>query len=159
MGTLQRVIQNLLREQVSIRDAVTILESLGEAALSTRNPILLTEFTRQCLRRNIVKPYINRAGDLPAYFLDSALERAFEQKIEHGDQNSHLTASPEMIRDLLTRFERTIPKPEGPVVVLVSSSIRYFMRQIAEGSSPNLVFISHNEVPPEVRVMNLGVVQ
>jgi flagellar biosynthesis protein FlhA len=159
MGTLQRIIQNLLREQVSIRDAGTILEAVGEAAATTRNPILLTEFTRQSLRRTVVKPYTNRQGDLPAYFMEPGLERALESKIEHGDQNSHLTASPEMIRDVITRFERTIPKPEGPVVVLVSSSVRYFMRQIAEGSSPNLVFISHNEVPPEVRVMNLGVVQ
>jgi flagellar biosynthesis protein FlhA len=159
MGTIQRVIQNLLREQVSVRDAASILEALGEAALTTRNPILLTEFTRQSLRRAVVKPYVNRQGDLPAYLLEPGVERAFEQRIEHTDQNSHLTASPEMIRDLITRLERTIPKPEGPVVVLVSSSIRFFMRQIAEGSSPNLVFISHNEVPPEVRVMNLGVVQ
>lgn len=159
MGTLQRVIQNLLREQVSIRDAGTILEALGEAAGTTRNAVLLTEFTRQSLRRSVVRPYMNKNGDLPAYFIEPGLERGLESKIEHGDQNSHLTASPEMIRDLITRFERTIPKPEGPVVVLVSSSVRYFMRQIAEGSSPNLVFISHNEVPPEVRVMNLGVVQ
>jgi len=159
MGTLQRVIQNLLREQVSIRDAGTILEALGEAALTTRNPVLLTEFVRQCLRRTVVKPYLNRQGDLPAYFVDAAIERALESKVEHSEQNSHLTASPEMIRDVITRFERTIQKPEGPVVVLVSSSVRYFMRQIAESSSPNLVFISHNEVPPEVRVMNLGSVQ
>jgi flagellar biosynthesis protein FlhA len=70
-----------------------------------------------------------------------------------------LAASPETIRDVITRIERAVQKPEGPVVVLVSSSVRYFMRQIAESSSPNLVFISHNEVPPEVRVINLGVVQ
>jgi flagellar biosynthesis protein FlhA len=159
MGTLQRVIQNLLREQVSIRDAGTILEALGEAALTTRNPILLTEFVRQCLRRAVIKPYLNRQGDLPAYFVDANIERTLESKVEHGEQNSHLTAAPEMIRDIITRLERTIQKPEGPVVVLVSSAVRYFMRQIAESSSPNLVFISHNEVPPEVRVMNLGTVQ
>ena len=159
MGTLQRVIQNLLREQVSIRDAGTILEALGEAALTTRNPVLLTEFVRQCLRRSVVKPYLNRQGDLPAYFVDSGVERSLESKVEHTEQNSHLTASPEMIRDVIARIERTIQKPEGPVVVLVSSSVRYFMRQIAESSSPNLVFISHNEVPPEVRVMNLGCIQ
>jgi flagellar biosynthesis protein FlhA len=159
MGTLQRVVQNLLREQVSVRDAGTILEALGEAALTTRNPILLTEFTRQSLRRSVVKPYVNRSGDLPAYFLEPGLERAFEKHVEHTDQNSHLTASPDMIRDLVTRLERTIPKPEGPVVLLVSSGVRFFLRQIAEGSSTNYVFISHNEVPPEVRVMNLGVVQ
>jgi flagellar biosynthesis protein FlhA len=159
MGTLQRVIQNLLREQVSIRDAGTILEALGEAALTTRNPVLLTEFVRQCIRRAVVKPYLNPQGDLPAYFVDASIERAVESKLEHGEQNSHLTASPEMIRDVIARFERTIQKPEGPVVVLVSSSVRYFMRQIAESVSQNLVFVSHNEVPPEVRVVNLGSVQ
>jgi flagellar biosynthesis protein FlhA len=159
MGMLQRVIQNLLREQVSIRDAGSILEALGEAALTTRNPILLTEYVRQSIRRTVVKPYLNRQGDLPAYFIDAGIERAIESKIDHGDQNSLLTASPEMIRDVVTRFERTIPKPEGPVVILVSSVVRYFMRQIGEGISPNLVFVSHNEVPPEVRVMNLGLVQ
>ncbi len=159
MGTLQRVVQNLLREQVSIRDAASILEALGEAAGTTRNPVLLTEFVRQCIRRSVVKPYLNRQGDLPAYFVDAGIERAVESKLEHGDQNSHLAASPEMIRDVLARFERTIQKPEGPVAILVSSSVRYFMRQIVEGVSPNLVFISHNEVPPEIRVMNLGTVQ
>jgi flagellar biosynthesis protein FlhA len=159
MGTLQRIIQNLLREQVSIRDAASILEAIGEAAANTRNPILLTELVRQSVRRTVVKPYLNRQGDLPAWFIDATIERAIEQKVDHGDQNSILSASPEMIRDVVARFERTIQKPEGPVVVLVSSTVRYFMRQIGEGISHNLVFISHNEVPPEVRVMNLGVVK
>ena len=159
MGTLQRIIQNLLREQVSIRDAATILEAIGEAAANTRNPILLTELVRQSIRRTVVKPYLNRQGDLPAYFIDAAIERAIESKVDHGDQNSVMSASPEMIRDVIARFERTIQKPEGPVVILVSSTVRYFMRQIGEGISHNLVFISHNEVPPEVRVMNLGLVK
>ncbi|MBV9266493.1 MAG: flagellar biosynthesis protein FlhA [Acidobacteriaceae bacterium] len=159
MGTLQRVIQNLLREQVSICDAGSILEALGEAALTTRNPVLLTEFVRQCVRRTVVKPYLNRQGDLPAYLVDPNVERGVESKIEHAEQNSHLTASPEMIRDVIARIERTVQKPEGPVVVLVSSSVRYFMRQIAESVSPNLIFIAHNEVPPEVRVVNLGSIQ
>jgi flagellar biosynthesis protein FlhA len=62
LPAVQRVIQNLLRERVSIRDAVSILEALGEAAPSTRNPILLTEFVRQSIRRAVVKPYMNKAG-------------------------------------------------------------------------------------------------
>ncbi len=62
LATVQSVLQNLLRERVSIRDAVTILEALGEAAASTRNPVLLTEYVRQAMRRAVVKPYLNRAG-------------------------------------------------------------------------------------------------
>jgi flagellar biosynthesis protein FlhA len=159
MGGLQRILQNLLREQVSIRDAASILEALAEAGGTSRNPVLLTEYVRQVIRRAVVKPYLNRQGDLPAYLVDPNLERTVESKVEHGEQNSHLTASPEMIRDVIARFERTIPKPESPVVVLVSSTVRFFMRQMVESSIPNLVFLSHNEVPPEVRVLNMGAVQ
>jgi flagellar biosynthesis protein FlhA len=79
--------------------------------------------------------------------------------VEHTEQNSHLSASPEAIRDVLGRLSRAISKPDGPTVVLVSSAARYFMRQISEGSLPNLVFIAHNEVPAEIRVVNLGLVK
>lgn len=158
MSVLHRVIQNLLREQVSIRDAGSILESLGEAGASTRNPVLLTEFVRQSIRRTVVRPYLNKLGELPGFFMDSTVEKMIESAVEHGEQNSHLTASPDVIRDVLARCDRTISKPDGPTVVLVSSAVRYFMRQIAEGTLPFLVFIAHNEVPAEVRVVRLGLV-
>ena len=67
LAAVQRVLQNLLRERVSIRDSVTILETLGEAAATIRNPILVTEYVRQSLRRIIVKPYLNANNELPAY--------------------------------------------------------------------------------------------
>jgi flagellar biosynthesis protein FlhA len=158
MSVLHRVIQNLLREQVSIRDAGSILEALGEAGASTRNPVLLTEFVRQSIRRTVVRPYLNKLGELPGFFMDSTVEKMIESAVEHSEQNSHLSASPEVIRDVLARCDRAISKPNGPAVVLVSSSVRYFMRQIAEGTLPLLVFIAHNEVPSEVRVVKLGLV-
>ena len=104
LSTVQRVLQNLLRERVSIRDAVTILEALGEAAATTRNPVLLTEYVRQALRRTVVKPYLNAAGDLPAYLLDPQLEQSVESTVQHGEQNSHVTLAPNAIRDLLQRI-------------------------------------------------------
>jgi flagellar biosynthesis protein FlhA len=159
MAIVHRVFQNLLREQVSIRDAASILEALAEAGVSTRNPVMLTEFVRQSIRRAVVEPYLNKAGELPGFFVDAGVEKMIESAVEHSEQNSHLSASPEVIRDVLARFSRTISKPDGPTVVLVSSAVRYFMRQIAEGTLPNLVFIAHNEVPAEVRVVNLGVVR
>jgi len=153
------VFQNLLREQVSIRDAASILEALAEAGVSTRNPVMLTEFVRQSIRRAVVEPYLNKAGELPGFFVDAGVEKTIESAVEHSEQNSHLSASPEVIRDVLGRFSRAISKPDGPTVVLVSSAVRYFMRQMAEGTLPNLVFIAHNEVPAEVRVVNLGLVR
>jgi flagellar biosynthesis protein FlhA len=92
---VQRVLQNLLRERVSIRDAVSILEALGEAAVSTRNPVLLTEYVRQALRRSVVKPYVNRMGELPAWFVDPSIEQAVEAAVEHGEQNSHIAIAPQ----------------------------------------------------------------
>ena len=159
LPVLQRVFQNLLRERVSIRDATSILEALGEAAASTRNPILLTEFVRQSTRRTVIKPYVNRSGELPAYFLDAGAERIIESAIEHGEQNSHLVASPEAIRDLVGSVERSIPRPEAPTVMVTGSGARYFVRQLVENSMPNLFVLSHNEVPPELKVLSLGIVK
>ena len=156
LASVQRVLQNLLRERVSIRDAVSILEALGEAAAATRNPILLTEYVRQALRRSVVKPYLNRFGELPAWFVDPSIESAIESGVEHGEQNSHLTLAPQAIRDILARISVRIAGPEMPVVAIVSSGSRYFLRQIAEPALPNLFFLAHNEIPPGLRVQSLG---
>jgi flagellar biosynthesis protein FlhA len=156
LATVQKVLQNLLRERVSIRDAVSILEALGEAAPATRNPVLLTEYVRQTIRRTVVKPYLNRAGDLPAWFLAPAVEQMVEAAVQHGDQNSHLALAPQSIREILNRLSVRVPSPEMPVVVITSSGGRYFLRQIAEPTLPNVFFLAHNEIPPGLRVQSLG---
>jgi flagellar biosynthesis protein FlhA len=156
LATVQRVLQNLLRERVSIRDAVSILEALGEAATATRNPVLLTEYVRQAIRRAVVKPYLNRSGELPAWFLDPSMEHAIEGAVEHSEQNSHLTLAPQSIRDILGHIAARVSSPETPVVAITSSGARYFLRQITEAAIPNLFFLAHNEVPPGLRVQSLG---
>ncbi|MGD0773515.1 MAG: flagellar biosynthesis protein FlhA [Candidatus Solibacter sp.] len=159
LSTVQRVLQNLLRERVSIRDAVSILEALGEAGGSTRNPVLLTEYVRQSIRRSVVKPYLNRAGDMPAWFIDPSIEQAVESAVEHGEQNSHISLPPQQIREILNRISTRIQQPETPVVAITSSGARYFLRQLAEPTLPNLFFLAHNEVPPGLRVQSLGNIQ
>jgi flagellar biosynthesis protein FlhA len=159
LSAVQRVFQNLLRERVSIRDAVTILEALGESATSTRNPILLTEYVRQAMRRLVVKPYLNANGELPAYVLDASTEQAVESAIEHGEQNSHLNLSPAAIRDVLRRISLKTGYPETPVAVISSSGSRYFFRQIVEPTMRNVFFLSNNEIPIETKVVSLGVIQ
>src|SRR3954452_4433652 len=125
LATVQRVMQNLLRERVPIRDAVSILEALGEAATATRNPILLTEYVRQAIRRAVVKPFQTRSGDLPAWFLDPSIEQAVEGAVQHGEQNSHLTLAPTAIREILNRIANRIVSPETPVIAIASSGSRY----------------------------------
>ena len=159
MATVQRVLQNLLRERVSIRDAVSILEALGEAGATTRNPVLLTEYVRQTLRRSIVKPFLARSGELPAWFVDPSIEQLIESGVEHGEQNSHLTLAPQAIRDILNRISARIVVAESPVVAITSSGARYFLRQIVEPTMPNLMFLAHNEIPAGQRVQSLGNLQ
>jgi flagellar biosynthesis protein FlhA len=158
LASVQRVLQNLLRERVSIRDAVSILEALGEAAVSTRNPILLTEYVRQALRRTIVKPYVNRASELPAWFVDPSIEQAVEGAVEHNEQNSHIAIAPQTGREVVNRILARVPSPEAPVVVITTTGARYFLRQMTEPSAPNLFFLAHNEVPPGLRVQSLGTI-
>ena len=159
LATVQRVLQNLLRERVSIRDAVTIVEALSEAAATTRNPVLLTEYVRQALRRILVKPYLDPQGNLPGYLVDPNLEQVVEASVQHGEQNSHASLAPPSIRELLQKVNQKVGNPETPVLAIVSSGSRYFLRQMVEPTVRNLFFISHNEIPMEVKIVSLGVIQ
>jgi flagellar biosynthesis protein FlhA len=158
LATVQRVLQNLLREHVSIRDAASIVEALGEAATITRNQVLLTEYVRQSIRRGIVKPYLNPAGDLPAYLFDASLEQMIESAVQHGEHTSHWNLSPQAIKDLLDRTARTAGTPEAPVVALASSGARYFLRQLFEPSLENVAVLSHSELPAGVKIISLGII-
>ena len=157
-GVIQKVLQNLLRERVSIRDGVSILEALSEAAGTTKNPVLLTEYTRQSIRRMVVKPYLNQKGELPAFFLDSAVEQTIESAVQHSEQNSVLVLSPQVVHEVVSRLERGLERREVATVVVVSSGGRYFLRQMLESSLPNVFPISHNEVPAGVKILSLGAI-
>jgi flagellar biosynthesis protein FlhA len=159
LATVQRVFGNLLRERVSIRDGASVLEALGEAAALTRNPVLLTEYVRQAIRRTVVKPHVNASGDLTAYFLEPSIEQTVESSVEHGENGSHLTLSPKAMRDILNRIESRAGAPGNSMAVVTSSGARYFLRQIVETSLPNMFFLAHSEVPQGVRVLSLGVIQ
>lgn len=159
LAIVHKVFQHLLRERVSIRDAVSILEALGEAAITTRNPVLLTEYVRQAIRRAVVNPYLNASGALPALFLDPAIEDAVNAAVEHGEHHSHVNLSPQHAREIVEKIRQSIPSPDIPVVILTHSGIRCFLQQMVEPMVPNVHFLSHNEVPPVTKVVSLGVIQ
>ena len=159
LALVQRVLQNLLRERVSIRDAVSILEALGEAGQITKNAVLLTEYVRQAIRRAVVRPHLNAGGQLAAYLLDPALEQALESAIEHGDHGSQLNLSPPRIREFVDKVSRVVGSGESGAVLLTSSPLRYFVRQLLEPSPRSLLVLAHAEVPPGVKVLSMGVVQ
>src|ERR1700730_8011922 len=143
LAVVQKVLQNLLRERVSIRDAVSILEALGEAAPITKNTVLLTEYVRQAIRRQIAKPLLDATGHLSAYFLDPAIEQTVESAIEHTENSSHLNLAPPQIRNIQERVKKSCGSPDTQAVMLTSSGSRYFVRQMTESTSPNLTVLSH----------------
>ncbi len=159
LSAVQKVLQNLLRERVSIRDGATILEALSEAAPVTKNTVLLTEYVRQAIRRIVVQPYLNRAGELPAFILDAALDQTVEAAIQHSEHSSHLSLPPPRIREIVEALKKAVGSAEAPVALLASSASRYFVRQIAEASFRHLAVLSHAEIPPGVKVVSLGLVQ
>jgi flagellar biosynthesis protein FlhA len=158
LAVVQKVLQNLLRERVSIRDAASILEALGEAAPITKSTVLLTEYVRQAIRRQVVKPLLDTAGDLTAHFLDPAVEQVIESAVEHAENSSHLNLPPQRIRDIQERIKKCCGPAETPAVLLTSSGARFFVRQMTESIIPNLSVLSHNEVPPGNKIISLGAV-
>lgn len=159
LASVQKVMQNLLRERVSIRDSVSILEALGEAASMSKNPVLLTEYVRQSIRRGVVKPFLNTSAELPAFFIDPKIEQSIESSIEYTEQASHLNLAPHKIREILDRISRAVGSSDSPAAAVTSSSARFFLRQIVESALPNLSILSHNEIPAGVRVLSVGLIQ
>jgi flagellar biosynthesis protein FlhA len=158
LAVIQKVLQNLLRERVSIRDGVSILEALGEAAPTTKNPVLLTEYVRQAIRRTVVKPYLNQRGELMAYLLDPSTEQTIESAVQHTDHNSVLVLAPQVAREIVSHMERKLERREVPVVILTSSGARYFLRQMLEPTLSNVFPLSHNEIPAGLKLVSLGTI-
>ena len=156
LSTVQRVLQNLLRERVPIRDGVVILESLSEAAAVTRNPILLTEYVRQALRRSVVKPFVSADGNLPALIVAGSLEREVEQAVEHQEAISHCNLAPQQVRTLIEAAKAASERHGSSFALLTSTGARFFLRQILESQFPGISVLSHGEIPAGAKVIALG---
>ncbi len=159
LASVQRVLQNLLRERVSIRDSSSILEALSEGAAITKNAVLLTEYVRQTIRRLLIKPYANASGEILGYFLDPVLEQTLESGIDHSENTSVLTLNPTTVRDVAARITRAVGAADSNTTIVCGSACRFFVRQIVETSLPNLVVLAHSEIPSGIKVRSLGVIQ
>jgi len=160
IGEVQKVLQNLLRERVSIRDAVTILESLADYGSYTKNPVMLTEYCRQALGRTICKSYQNAEGELPVFTVSPDIEKNIADGVVHAEQGAYLALEPRQVKDIITRFRQTLENAgiAGNPVVLCSANVRMYVRQLLERFLPSAAILSHNEIPSNVRVLSLGMV-
>jgi flagellar biosynthesis protein FlhA len=160
LGEVQKVLQNLLKERVSIRDTVTILETLADFGGYTKNVTALTEYCRQALGRSICKPYQTEEGDLQVFTVSPDLEKNIGEGVVHSEQGSYLALEPRQAKDIMSRFRRAVETAgaSGNPVILCSPNIRMYVRQLLERLLPNVAILSHSEIPPTVRVLSLGMV-
>jgi flagellar biosynthesis protein FlhA len=160
LGEVQKVLQQLLREQVSIRDLGTILETLVDAASFNKNPIALVEAVRHALGRALIRPLLNEQGELKVVTLDMAIEdeclRGSNQPLNQAISTPQQASLARRVLDgLRTDFGQEIAS--APPVLLCSSPGRYYLRRLLEPFIPKIVVISPGEIPPMTPVQSVGV--
>jgi flagellar biosynthesis protein FlhA len=162
LGEVQKVLQQLLREQVSIRDLGTILETLADSAAFTKNPIALIEAVRHTLSRTLIRPLLNDRGELTVVTLDATIEdectRGSNQQQTHALSTAHhVTLARRVLDGLRMNFGKEIGA--APPVLLCSSPGRYYLRRVLEPFIPKIVVISPGEIPPMTPVQSVGVLR
>jgi len=162
LGEVQKVLQQLLREQVSIRDLPTILETLLDASATTKNPVLLVEAARQTLGRALVRPLLGEDGHLKVVTLDGAIEeelsRAFTPQLAAGPPN---VLQPSFVRRILDGLRRLAGEQVAVAspVLLCPTPARFHIKRLLEPYLPKLVVLSPGEIPPVVSVQSVGVLR
>jgi len=161
IGIIQKVLQNLLREQVSIRDLVSILEATADIAFSTRDPDVITEYIRQRMARSIIKTYLID-GVLNILILEKSVEEAIINSMQNSEQGGlftfDLSFSQRFIEKLGNEVKKAILQNIQPVL-LVHPIIRLRLRRFLERYIQGIAVISHNEIPPNIKIQTIGVIK
>lgn len=163
LGVVQRVLQNLLKERISIRDLQTILETLSDYSAITKDPDMLTEYVRQSLSRNITKQIQNPDGSVSVIVIDPQVERLMVEAIQTGPQgmqffNMDPVAVDKVVASMKENFEKGLIKGYQPVV-LCSPATRRFVKKMAERISGSLIVVSNAEVAPNTKVYSIGAIR
>jgi flagellar biosynthesis protein FlhA len=162
LGGVVKVLQNLLKEQVSVRDLLAILETLADWAPMTKDLDILTEYVRQALARSIVKPYLNAEGSLAAATLDHSVEKAISEAIQRTDHGSFLAMDPravERIVHALGQHIEAFAALNRQPVVLCSAQIRPHFKRLIDRMVPNLAVLSYDEVMNNAQIQTIGTVE
>jgi flagellar biosynthesis protein FlhA len=161
VGGVQRVLQSLLAERVSIRDLPTILEGISEACGYSRNVSVITEHVRARLARQISEQNTNESGFIPLVSLSPTWEQAFAEALTGQGEERHLSMPPSRLQEFIAAvrntFERHAMLGETPIL-LTSPAIRPYVRSIIERFRPITVVMSQNEVHPKAKIKTVGTI-
>jgi flagellar biosynthesis protein FlhA len=160
LGEVQRVLQQLLREQVSIRDLGTILETLVEIAPTSKHPVVLVEAARQALGRALVHPLLNEDGNLKVVTVDATLEEELARSFQ-PQMSSSTALQPSFVRRVLDCLKRMLGEQVmmATPILLCGSPARFHLRRLLEPFLPKVVVLSPGEIPPAVQVQSIGIVK
>jgi flagellar biosynthesis protein FlhA len=161
VGEIQKVLQNLLREQISIRDLAAIFETLADYAVYTKDPKVLTEYVRQSLTRQITEQYADQ-GVIHVLTAGASLEKGISDSIQQTDSGVYyLSMDPQLSRriteELQAQIERVM-KSGGQPIFLTSPSIRMYLKQFVDKIMPTVPVLSYTELEPDIEIQSIGVV-
>ena len=161
IGEVQKVLQNLLREGISIRDLLTIFETLADHAAVTRDTDVLTEYVRQSLRRAISAKFFTPNEMTTVVTLDPKNEQEIMSSVKQTEQGSYIALDPERQRLIISALEQEIKKMEdmGKIPMIITSPIvRMYFKKMTQDYFRDLIVISYNEIEPNIELQSVGMV-
>lgn len=161
LGDIQKVLQNLLKEGISIRDLVTIFETLADHAATTRDTDILTEYVRQSLKRAITNKYFPMNETTSVVTLDPKLEQEIMSSVKQTEQGAYLTLDPDKTKAIMASVETEVGKLEklgkNPIVI-TSPIVRMYFKRLTEDYYKDLIVVSYNEIDVNVELQSVGMV-
>ena len=161
LGDIQKVLQNLLKEGISIRDLVTIFETLADHAATTRDTDILTEYVRQSLKRAITNKYFPSNETTSVVTLDPKLEQEIMSSVKQTEQGAYLTLDPDKTKAIMASVETEVGKLEklgkNPIVI-TSPIVRMYFKRLTEDYYKDLIVVSYNEIDANVELQSVGMV-
>ncbi len=161
LGDIQKVLQNLLKEGISVRDLVTIFETLADHAATTRDTDILTEYVRQSLKRAITNKYFPSNETTSVVTLDPKLEQEIMSSVKQTEQGAYLTLDPDKTKAIVASVETEVGKLEklgkNPIVI-TSPIVRMYFKRLTEDYYKDLIVVSYNEIDANVELQSVGMV-
>lgn len=161
LGEIQKVLQNLLSEGISIRDLLTIFETLADHAATTRDTDVLTEYVRQSLKRAISNKYFPANETTSVVTLDPRVEQEIMSSVKQTEQGAYLTLDPEKTKAIVASLESEIAKLENmgkSAIVITSPIVRMYFKKLTEDYFKDLIVVSYNEVDSNIELQSVGMV-
>lgn len=161
LGEIQKVLQNLLGEGISIRDLLTVFETLADHASTTRDTDVLTEYVRQRLKRAISSKYFPANETTSVITLDPKVEQEIMSSVKQTEQGAYLTLDPEKTKAIMNSVETEAAKLENlgkSAIVITSPIVRMYFKKLTEEYFKDLIVISYNEVESNIELQSVGMV-